>query len=331
LENIDDTQLDLLGTSTTRKHATQPNQMGDLSSGISERTFESQIAITLQPQPKIVEIPFECIVCEQSPDWNNQIVLTKCKHELCRKCLHEKCLDQMKWTKCPKCPICMEIIDQTQLEAIGISINGITNPEFSVNQDEFLTKQSYVGDVPLNIESKSNTALQLNSNTFECTICDKNIEPECGVILANCKHSLCRDCISDVILQQSEKKLLPNCPLCQKPITDEEVRMLDRGLHAIFVENRIDQDSSEGQPEKSYDVNENDFCRICDKTVEITILSFCKCRFCRICLTDALNYQSLINKMPTCPLCSSEVAGSNIYTLCGSDGFRRYMENKRIK
>jgi RanBP-type and C3HC4-type zinc finger-containing protein 1 len=107
-------------------------------------------------------------------------------------------------------------------------------------------QQNKVDEKPSNVYTElvklESQAIVPNAETFECEICMERCGLGEGVILRECVHSFCRQCLSDVIRHCEEPAV--SCPAMGCPGTlhereikalvnpEEYARWLDRGLAA---------------------------------------------------------------------------------------------------
>lgn len=333
---IEQIQLDEHGIHTIVKKTMEPINI-DLSNGnISEKIDECQDRNTTKSivhtkQKKVPDdlitkhtenILFECILCDQSLDRSSQQALMKCKHEICRKCLSDEISKQIN-SLSPRCPICRVLIDQIPLDTLEVSS---ANPKVNPSIDK--------------------SSLRTSDKTDTCSVCNEKFRQKIG--LKNCGHEFCRLCVLMSVKGQIQTKgTFPKCPLCRKPIVKDEIAELELSSVSNANISTMDRDANRLQCKLEYNEKKDldaekiktseRYCNICEYSFDsyeygdISTLFYCKHDFCRSCIVKELNDQSLINKVPVCPMCSSEVAGSDIISLCGNDGFRRYMINKRNK
>lgn len=144
----------------------------------------------------------------------------------------------------------------------------------------------------------------LNVEAFECTVCLTECEIGDGVVLRNCLHSFCKDCIRNTIVYSEEAEV--TCPFyddnytCESHIQDREIKaMLTKEEHDEHLakslrvaENQIENSFHCRTPNCKgwciFDDNVNQFkCPIC---------SLINCLTCRV-IHDGLNckqYQDMI-------------------------------------
>lgn len=69
-------------------------------------------------------------------------------------------------------------------------------------------------------------ALIANTETFECGVCLEECAPGNGVILRECVHSFCRECLTDIVRHSEEPDV--SCPAvaCRSLLQEREIRTL---------------------------------------------------------------------------------------------------------
>lgn len=146
--------------------------------------------------------------------------------------------------------------------------------------------------------------IALNTATFECAICIVEYEPFEGVVLRNCLHTFCKDCIRNTIIYSEEAEVI--CPYIDAKYTCDCI-LQDREIKALLTKDEHDEHLAkslrvaENQIENSfhcrtpnckgwciYEDNVNQFkCPIC---------SLINCLTCRV-IHDGLNckqYQDMV-------------------------------------
>lgn len=233
-----------------------------------------------------------CSLCNEK--CQHKIILKNCEHKFCKQCIQMSVTVQAQQSNgnSARCPICSQVIELNQIAGLQKTL--------------------------------SDSNILPNIYPFECPICSKNIDVGCRIVLTNCGESLCRDCISYAVLQQSAYSVVPNCPMCQTRITDEEIGALNLRIDKNFDGKQRREDEHQLKP--NLDVGKLYFCVICEGTFELVatkVLSICKDRFCRQCITATLADQIFINKIPSCPFCCRPVSTTDIIDLCGVENFNR--------
>ncbi|XP_077993540.1 ranBP-type and C3HC4-type zinc finger-containing protein 1-like isoform X2 [Glandiceps talaboti] len=134
----------------------------------------------------------------------------------------------------------------------------------------------------MNLMAAEGNELIANVEEFDCPICFMPVDPGEGVILRECLHTFCRECLGEHIVHSEEAAVL--CPFqddvyaCQSELTEREIKALvspanfqkylQRGLHT--AENQAADSYHCKTPDCQgwcyYDDNNNFFpCPICGK------------------------------------------------------------------
>lgn len=146
--------------------------------------------------------------------------------------------------------------------------------------------------------------IAVNTEAFECAVCFVEYEPTEGVVLRNCLHTFCKDCIRNTIIYSEEAEV--KCPYIDATYTCE-CTLQDREIKALLTKSEHDEHLAkslrvaENQIENSfhcrtpncagwciYEDNVNQYkCAIC---------SLVNCLTCRV-IHDGLNcaqYQDMV-------------------------------------
>lgn len=120
--------------------------------------------------------------------------------------------------------------------------------------------------------------LILNTTETDCPICFSPLEPEEGVVLRECLHTFCRDCLKGTIINSQDAEV--SCPEeCDSKLLDREIKeLLTEEEHQRFLELRLS--IAESRSEHSFhcqtpncrgwciyedEVNEF-YCELCQET-----------------------------------------------------------------
>ncbi|XP_041671645.1 ranBP-type and C3HC4-type zinc finger-containing protein 1 [Cheilinus undulatus] len=78
-----------------------------------------------------------------------------------------------------------------------------------------------------------------NSTEAECPICFSTLQPEEGVVLRECLHTFCRDCLVGTIVNSQDAEV--SCPdNCESKLLDREIQaLLTEEEHQRFLELRL--------------------------------------------------------------------------------------------
>lgn len=174
---------------------------------------------------------FVCSICELFILKGMGVVLRSCGHNFCRLCLIDtinKNHDAMGEVKCPF-PVanCKSLLhdeevklllgDNYQKFALKI-LQTLNNAVRHKERNEEAARHN------ADLQAIDNLEFIENVEAFECAICFCDIEVGQGVILKNCRHSFCKDCLIESI-KHSEDYIV-KCPGddCELTIQEREVR-----------------------------------------------------------------------------------------------------------
>ncbi|XP_004547698.1 ranBP-type and C3HC4-type zinc finger-containing protein 1 [Maylandia zebra] len=117
-----------------------------------------------------------------------------------------------------------------------------------------------------------------NANEADCPICFSNLQPGEGIVLRECLHTFCRECLKGTIVNSQDAEV--SCPdNCDSKLLDREIKeLLTEEEHQRFLELRLS--IAESRSEHSfhcqtpncrgwciYEDEVNEFhCELCDET-----------------------------------------------------------------
>lgn len=148
------------------------------------------------------------------------------------------------------------------------------------------------------------TDLTTNTESFECSICWVDYKPLDGVVLRNCLHCFCKDCVRNTIIYSDDAEV--KCPYIDKEYTCEYL-LQDREIKALLTEAEYDEHLAkslriaENQIENSFHCRTPNCKGWCIYEDDVNVF---KCPICQLlnCLTcrvihDGLNCQQYQNMM----------------------------------
>lgn len=152
-----------------------------------------------------------CCCCEALIDVRFHISMKKCSHKRCILCIIQIIKDSP--TVRVNCPLCEEVFDDQEIRAL------LTTDEYSIHE----RKDSLYKDL-LDLEEQSGYISSLE--VFTCDICLLGIEVGDGMMLRNCLHQFCIDCVRGSINNSTEATVKCPADLCDNTIEDREIRAL---------------------------------------------------------------------------------------------------------
>lgn len=87
-------------------------------------------------------------------------------------------------------------------------------------------------------EELDNIAVVANSIEFDCSICMSACNIGDGIVLRNCLHSFCKDCIASVVHHSTECEI--NCPYINQNNSGCEGIIEEREIRGILSEERFE-------------------------------------------------------------------------------------------
>lgn len=167
-----------------------------------------------------IELIF-CLVCDTFVDVYDGILVRECLHHVCIDCIRKTIIECTNVAvKCPAndCEYSLQdreirsLLTQTEYER---HTNKYNNQQHSNN--EALYKEL------LDFEEQN---LIHNIDPFECEICFSDVAQMDGILIRECLHQFCIDCVRNTINLSEEAEIL--CPAndCQCYIQDREIRSL---------------------------------------------------------------------------------------------------------
>lgn len=198
---------------------------------------------------------------------------------------------------------------------LSLAIDAKRKPDETASASNDLSIKKPSKTIPKVLEEASNHYLELlsldnlndiavNTEAFECAVCFVEYEPTEGVVLRNCLHIFCKECIRNTIIYSDEAEV--KCPYNDAKYTCE-CTLQDREIKALLTKSEHDEHLAkslrvaENQIENSfhcrtpncagwciYEDNVNQYkCPIC---------SLVNCLTCRV-IHDGLNcaqYQDMV-------------------------------------
>lgn len=159
-----------------------------------------------------------CAMCDLFVGVGGGILIRECLHQICMTCIKKGILEC--FTIEVKCPIpdCHYALQDREIQSL------LTQSEFEchMNKPTVVASNDLYKDL-LDLEQQG---LIHNTETFECQICFTGIEPYQGILIRECLHQYCIECIRQTINLSEEARI--KCPTvdCLAYIHDREIRAL---------------------------------------------------------------------------------------------------------
>ena len=183
---------------------------------------------------------FVCSICEMFIEVNLGIVLKECFHRFCRLCI----VDSIEHSASMVCPfpieICNVVISDDQVQSL------LTPDSYKLVMEKMIDrilnekKPVDVNELPefYYLENLDAHTYIENIEPFQCPICLTEIDIGEGVVLKNCLHMFCKDCLNKTI--EHSEDIIIKCPF-----TDDlgscEFFLQDCEFRALASENAIRQ------------------------------------------------------------------------------------------
>ncbi|XP_064466144.1 uncharacterized protein LOC135377559 isoform X2 [Ornithodoros turicata] len=199
-----------------------------------------------------------------------------------KKCHAEFCVDPSKNTlKCPRCKV-------TNCTTCRACHEGYSCEQYVAWLVEAMDKGQL--EDPAEKEKRFKEQQQLyeknivpNTEQFDCVVCFGEVEPGEGLILKNCHHSICKDCLKNTIATSENAEV--QCPCfaedsqpCTMNILDDEIREIlsPEGYEAFLEKGLIEAERKTANSFHCktvncrgwciYDAEVNTFdCPVCEK------------------------------------------------------------------
>lgn len=201
--------------------------------------YQQLLAMDKQDLVRNVESSL-CHLCDGITSAGLGVVLVNCLHTFCAECLKQSLLKG----DTVRCPFpkgryeCVGNVEDRELEALldPDEYRALMERQFEAISDvppaEEKPKKATVtsrADLEL-LVTLSDASVVPNPEAFECPICFVPYEPYEGVILRDCFHCFCRECLGSSIKHADD--VVVKCPYkdndssCESVIQDREIRTL---------------------------------------------------------------------------------------------------------
>jgi RanBP-type and C3HC4-type zinc finger-containing protein 1 len=203
------------------------NQAGPSHRGRpSEPCYQKLLEMNNKPLIENYE-NFICILCKLHIGKCKGVMLKDCLHSFCRPCLI-RCIKETPPEKCGivACPYTPEKCDSVlSVEEIKTLLGASAYQKFREEQQE-----NSAGSLLPILLQMDDLDLIPNYQAFECSICFSDIAVGEGIVLKNCLHFGCKNCLAELIKHAEEFEVC--CPNivdgknCMETITEREMKSL---------------------------------------------------------------------------------------------------------
>lgn len=174
-----------------------------------------------------------CLMCEHFIDVYDGILIRECLHQVCIDCIRKSIIACVNVdVKCPAVD-CVYFLQDREIRSLLTQ----TEYEFHSNKYEMANcneqSASDNGQMHNNDEKLYKELLNLeqqgiihNPEPFECEICITDIVSYEGIIIRECLHQFCIDCVRHTIVHSEEVEIKCPANACDCFIQDREIRSL---------------------------------------------------------------------------------------------------------
>lgn len=198
--------------------------------------------------------PSLCHLCNGTTSAGLGVVLVNCLHSFCVECLKES----LRKGDSVRCPFpngryeCVGNLEDRELVALldPEEYRALMERQFEAIKDaSAATEETKKVSPPSRADLEllvtlSDASVVPNPESFECPICFVPYEPYEGVILRDCFHSFCRECLAGSIRHADD--VIVKCPYndnnnsCESVIQDREIRtLLSAADYGAFLERSL--------------------------------------------------------------------------------------------
>ncbi|XP_037087584.1 ranBP-type and C3HC4-type zinc finger-containing protein 1-like [Pollicipes pollicipes] len=239
------------------------------------------LAETVKRHLVLNSVRFDCPICFTAVPPNAGVVLKQCLHAYCRSCL-TSVLDNSDTEPVP-CPCTSSdyacegwLLQEEVRELLGAA-------GFARYLDRALaqsTKRRSDRQMWPKLQAAGQQDLAPNADAFDCSICFCEVPADAGVVLKECLHSFCRECLADLVKHCEAPEV--KCPFvsaeysCQSTLTEKEIRALvSADVYERHLARSLNQ--AEGNTANSFHCRTPSCAGWCE--LEDTVNAFC----CPVC------------------------------------------------
>lgn len=222
----------------------------------------------------------DCQLCSARVPFGTGATIQKCQHSLCPDCVAKAILRQQEHVHCP---VKQSGKNCTSLIPTGLVRHALPAQEFREYQSKMFQDLEGLDLLP-------------NSSSFECSICLCPIEAGDGIILRDCIHEFCLECIRQTVNHCEDAQV--QCPFadkdysCTSVLQQREVRgvLADQTKYNRFLSHCLRV--AEKRMSDSFHCKTNDcqgWC-ILEEDQRTFLCPVCEATSCTVCEVIARNY-----------------------------------------
>lgn len=162
-----------------------------------------------------------CLLCKVYVDVYDGILIRECLHQVCIDCIRKFITDSPHVEiQCPSAD-CECFFQDREIRSL------LTQIEYERHINKYVLAEPTANEELykelLDLEQQG---LVHNTDPFECEICMTDIETHDGVIIRECLHQFCIDCVRHTIIHSEEAEIKCPANACDCTIQDREIRSL---------------------------------------------------------------------------------------------------------
>ncbi|XP_055294948.1 ranBP-type and C3HC4-type zinc finger-containing protein 1-like [Sitodiplosis mosellana] len=162
-----------------------------------------------------------CLMCDSFIDVYDGILVRECLHQLCIDCVRKFIIASAHIEiQCPAVD-CECFLEDREIRSL------LTQAEYERHINKYILAEPEINEKLykelLDLEQQG---LIYNTDPFECEICMTDIENHDGVIIRECLHQFCIDCVRHTIIHSEEAEIKCPANACDCTIQDREIRSL---------------------------------------------------------------------------------------------------------
>lgn len=160
-----------------------------------------------------------CVTCDHFIDVYDGLMVRECLHQVCIDCIRKIIIDSPRLeVKCP-CADCQYLLQDREIRCL------LTQSEYERHMNKFMLENNNEQLYKELLELEQQGLIH-NSDPFECDICYSDTGCFEGVLIRECLHPFCIDCVRNTINLSEDAEI--KCPAngCECLIQDREIRSL---------------------------------------------------------------------------------------------------------